>query len=207
MYSVQDSRSSVSKFQLKGGTGARQLLLARTTRNSHAYVMVVCGCQLSAQILPILMSLKEPILSPRATELKARANDFFKSGDFDKAFDMFTAAISEENQSPALYSNRSATAIKMKNFDQALRDAEKAVKVSGSPHYQTSADAFIGCSLMPTGIKPMAGLLQHTSALVNNRITSLLSTDNAEFKCRPISGSSYLLFESCRHLEGRAPKG
>ena len=77
------------------------------------------------------MSLKEPTLSTRAAELKAQANDLFKSGNFDKAFDMFTAAISEENQSPALYSNRSATAIKMKNFDQALKDAEKAVKVSG----------------------------------------------------------------------------
>ena len=78
------------------------------------------------------MSSKEPTLSPRAAELKAEANNLFKSGGFDKAFDVFTAAISEENQSPALYSNRSAAAMKMKNFDQALRDAEKAVKVSGT---------------------------------------------------------------------------
>jgi len=78
------------------------------------------------------MSSKEPTLSPRAAELKAEANSFFNSGAFDKAFNVFTAAISEENQSPALYSNRSATAMKMKNFDQALKDAEKAVKVSGT---------------------------------------------------------------------------
>jgi tetratricopeptide (TPR) repeat protein len=79
-----------------------------------------------------LMSSKEPILSPQAAELKAQANDLFKSGDFDQAFDVFTAAISEENHSPALYSNRSATAMKMKNFDQALKDAEKAVKARGT---------------------------------------------------------------------------
>ena len=78
------------------------------------------------------MSSKEPTLSPRAAELKAEANKLLKSGGFGKAFDVFTAAISEENQSPALYSNRSATAMKMKNFDQALRDAEKAVKVKGT---------------------------------------------------------------------------
>jgi len=78
------------------------------------------------------MSSKEPTLSPRAAELKAEANNFFKRGAFDKAFDVFSAAISEENQSPALYSNQSATAMKMKNFDQALKDAEKAVKVSGT---------------------------------------------------------------------------
>ena len=66
---------------------------------------------------------------PSAAALKAQANNLFKSGDFDKAFDVFTAAISEENQSPALYSNRSAAAMKMKNFGQALKDAEKAVKV------------------------------------------------------------------------------
>ena len=75
------------------------------------------------------MSSKEPTLSPRAAELKAQANNLFKSGDFGKAFDVFTAAISEENQSPALYSNRSAASMKMKNFGQALKDAEKAVKV------------------------------------------------------------------------------
>jgi len=72
------------------------------------------------------------MLSPRAAELKAEANNPFKRGAFDKAFDVFSAAISEENQSPALCSSRSATAMKMKNFDQALRDAEKAVKVSGT---------------------------------------------------------------------------
>ena len=72
------------------------------------------------------------MLSPRAAELKAQANDLFKSGDFEKAFDVFTAAISEESQSPTLYSNRSATAMKMKNFAQALKDAEKAVKVRRS---------------------------------------------------------------------------
>jgi len=75
------------------------------------------------------MSLKEPTLSPHAAELKSRANDLFKDGKFTQAFDVFTAAISEAENSPTLYSNRSAAAIRMKNFAQALKDAEKAVKV------------------------------------------------------------------------------
>ena len=77
------------------------------------------------------MSLKEPALSPRAAELKSRANGLFKDGKFAQAFDVFTAAISEAKNSPTLYSNRSAAAIQMKNFAQALKDAEKAVKVRG----------------------------------------------------------------------------
>ncbi|KAF8322538.1 hypothetical protein DL93DRAFT_2162669 [Clavulina sp. PMI_390] len=73
------------------------------------------------------MSSKEPTLSPRAAELKAQANDCFKREDFDKAHELFTAAIVEESSSPALYSNRSATCVKLKRYKAALKDAEKAL--------------------------------------------------------------------------------
>lgn len=75
------------------------------------------------------MSSKEPVLSPHASELKAQADKHFKLGDFSKAFKKYTAVITEELRSPAIYSNRSATAVKLKKFAQALKDAEKAVQV------------------------------------------------------------------------------
>lgn len=80
------------------------------------------------------MSSKEPILSSRASELKAEANNCFRSGDYDKAFELFTDAIAEEGRSPAMYSNRSATAIKLGKFPQALNDTEKAGKVRCGSH-------------------------------------------------------------------------
>jgi len=80
------------------------------------------------------MPSTEPTLSPRTAELKAKANDLFKKGDFAGAFDAFSTAISEGGQSHALlFSNRSAAAMKLGNFTQALKDAEKAVKVRCNP--------------------------------------------------------------------------
>lgn len=80
----------------------------------------------------LAMSTKEPTLSPHITDLKAQANQMFKTGNFEKAYKLFTTAIAQETRSPALFSNRSATAIKLKKFTQALKDAEKAVKVGAN---------------------------------------------------------------------------
>lgn len=76
------------------------------------------------------MSAKEPTLTPKVVELKSRANDAFKNGDFQQAYDLYTSAIYQEKLSPALFSNRSAAAIKLENYTQALKDAQKAVKVA-----------------------------------------------------------------------------
>lgn len=44
------------------------------------------------------------------------------------AFIAYTAAIAEAPTSPALFSNRSATALKLRHFNHALSDAKKAVE-------------------------------------------------------------------------------
>lgn len=87
----------------------------------------------STNQLDAAMSSKEPTLTSSVSELKIRANDCFRSGDYDQAFELFSAAIAEEKRSPALFSNRSATAMKLKKFPQALSDAEKSVKVCRGP--------------------------------------------------------------------------
>lgn len=75
------------------------------------------------------MSSKEPHFSPRADQLKSLGNARFKSTEFQKAFILYTAAIVEEPNSPTLFSNRSATAIKLKHPDQAIPDAQRAIQV------------------------------------------------------------------------------
>lgn len=77
----------------------------------------------------ITMSSKEPPLSPRAEQLKALGNSRFKAAEYSKAFILYTAAIVEESNSPALFSNRSATAIKLRHPDQAISDAQRAIQV------------------------------------------------------------------------------
>ncbi|KAF8322537.1 hypothetical protein DL93DRAFT_2071335, partial [Clavulina sp. PMI_390] len=126
------------------------------------------------------MSSKEPALSPRAAELKAQANDFFKREDFEKAHELFTAAIAEESSSPALYSNRSATCVKLKKYKAALKDAEKTVKVnpyqlnSSSPreNIPPANRTRVDPSWTLTGIKPMAASLQHKSYYVGCTVIS-----------------------------------
>ena len=94
------------------------------------------------------MSKKEPTLAPQVTEIKTRANDQFKKGDFKKARALFTEAIGLEKSSPALYSNRSAANIKLQRYEDALKDAEKATKVrSTSPRLNHRESVLTNCIL------------------------------------------------------------
>lgn len=65
-----------------------------------------------------------------ADEYKAQGNQFFAAKDFTKAIELFTKAI-EASPEPnhVLYSNRSACYASLKNFSNALSDAEECVKI------------------------------------------------------------------------------
>uniref|UniRef100_A0A6T2K395 peptidylprolyl isomerase n=1 Tax=Eutreptiella gymnastica TaxID=73025 RepID=A0A6T2K395_9EUGL len=61
---------------------------------------------------------------------KALGNDAFRSGEYEKAIEHYTKAIDakvEDNLAP-LYSNRSASYLKLDRKEEALADAEKAVE-------------------------------------------------------------------------------
>lgn len=75
------------------------------------------------------MSASSTPLSPRAEVLKAEGNQLFNQGEWSQAFIMYSNAISAAPQNAVLYSNRSATAIKMGNYKHALLDAKKAVEL------------------------------------------------------------------------------
>lgn len=65
-----------------------------------------------------------------AEEYKAQGNQFFAAKDFTKAIEFFTKAI-EASPTPnhVLYSNRSACYASLKNFTNALQDAEECVSI------------------------------------------------------------------------------
>jgi stress-induced-phosphoprotein 1 len=68
-----------------------------------------------------------------AEEYKAQGNKHFAAKEFTEAIEAFTKAI-EASPEPnhVLYSNRSGSYASLKNFKNALEDAEECVKINGS---------------------------------------------------------------------------
>ncbi|CCG24152.1 Sti1 protein [Candida orthopsilosis Co 90-125] len=66
-------------------------------------------------------------------EYKAEGNKYFAAKEFEKAIESFTKAI-EASPEPnhVLYSNRSGSYASLKEYDQALKDAEECIKINPS---------------------------------------------------------------------------
>ncbi|CAI6081430.1 unnamed protein product [Clonostachys chloroleuca] len=64
-----------------------------------------------------------------ADELKALGNKAIAEKNFDEAIDKFTQAIALQPENHILYSNRSAAYASKKEWDNALRDAEKTTEI------------------------------------------------------------------------------
>ncbi|KIK65718.1 hypothetical protein GYMLUDRAFT_367459 [Collybiopsis luxurians FD-317 M1] len=60
-----------------------------------------------------------------ANALKDQGNKAFAAKDWDKAIDLFSQAIAIDGSNHVLYSNRSAAYSGKRNWDEALKDAEK----------------------------------------------------------------------------------
>lgn len=78
----------------------------------------------------------EPQLNEELALLKDEGNNFFRSGDFLKAAGSYTKAIKAAGKDAAerielapIYSNRSASFLKLSKVKQALQDAEVCVKL------------------------------------------------------------------------------
>ncbi|XP_068729564.1 stress-induced-phosphoprotein 1-like [Montipora capricornis] len=65
----------------------------------------------------------------KAAELKNKGNTFLQAGDFAKAIECYTEAISLNPSEHVFYSNRSAAYAKDKKYEQALADAKKCVEL------------------------------------------------------------------------------
>ena len=63
-------------------------------------------------------------------ELKAEGNRLFKEGNFIKARDKYSEGLKHDPSNSILYSNRSLTSIKLKDFDLALSDASQCIELN-----------------------------------------------------------------------------
>jgi stress-induced-phosphoprotein 1 len=64
-----------------------------------------------------------------AEELKNQGNLLFSSGNFEEAVDVFTLAITADPENAVLYSNRSAAHASLKQWSEALSDAQKTTEL------------------------------------------------------------------------------
>lgn len=64
-----------------------------------------------------------------AEELKNQGNLLFSSGNFEEAVDVFSLAISSDPNNAVLYSNRSAAYASLKQWTEAIEDAEKTTEL------------------------------------------------------------------------------
>ncbi|TPX57936.1 hypothetical protein SpCBS45565_g06587 [Spizellomyces sp. 'palustris'] len=64
-----------------------------------------------------------------AEDFKTRGNKAFSSGQFDEAIKLFSQAIEMDPSNHVLYSNRSAAYASLKDYQNALQDAEKTVQL------------------------------------------------------------------------------
>ena len=65
-------------------------------------------------------------------EWKEKGNDWFKSGEYEKAIECYDQAISMNNQESVYFSNRSNCLLLLGRKEEALRDAENSVELEES---------------------------------------------------------------------------
>ncbi|PRP76398.1 stress-induced protein sti1-like protein (ISS) [Planoprotostelium fungivorum] len=68
-------------------------------------------------------------MSAAALEAKNQGNAAFSAGNYEEAVKHFTTAIGHDAGNHVLYSNRSAAYASLKNYQQALEDANQTVKI------------------------------------------------------------------------------
>ena len=65
-----------------------------------------------------------------AVTLKDEGNKLFKEGKYAEACEKYTEALKHDPTNSVIYSNRSVTHIKLKNYQHALSDAQECIKLN-----------------------------------------------------------------------------
>lgn len=71
--------------------------------------------------------------------LKDKGNAFFQSGNYQAAINAYSLAIRLNPKMPALYSNRAACHLKIRNFFKCIEDSSKAIDLLHPPVPQNAA--------------------------------------------------------------------
>lgn len=79
---------------------------------------------------------------------KSLGNEQFKLKNFEKAIEFYTQAILENPTDHTIFGNRSASYHNLKNFENALKDAEECIKIKDdwTKGYQRKGMALHGMS-------------------------------------------------------------
>ncbi|KAK1421432.1 hypothetical protein QVD17_23765 [Tagetes erecta] len=70
--------------------------------------------------------------TPMASDLAAKAKEAFIDDHFELAVDLYSQAISIDPNKPDFFSDRAQANIKLKNFTEAVADANKAIELDSS---------------------------------------------------------------------------
>lgn len=65
----------------------------------------------------------------QAEQLKRQGNSALQEGNMEEAIQLYSEAIRLDPDNHILYSNRSAAYAKLQEYEKALEDAEKTVKL------------------------------------------------------------------------------
>ncbi|MCJ1478230.1 hypothetical protein MMC13_006907 [Lambiella insularis] len=68
-------------------------------------------------------------MATSALVLKEQGNQAFKAGDFKSAEELYSRAIQKDSSSPALFTNRAFSRIKLQSFDACIDDCIKAIEL------------------------------------------------------------------------------
>lgn len=71
--------------------------------------------------------------------MRDKANEFFKAGNYQAAVNAYTTALRYSPKMPALYSNRAACHLKLRNFFKTIEDCSKAIDLLHPPVPQNAA--------------------------------------------------------------------
>lgn len=74
------------------------------------------------------LKVTHPLSTPQSPVFQNLGNDAFKNHNFEKAKDLYSQAIQLE-PNPVFYSNRAVACFELDEFEESLRDAEKALEI------------------------------------------------------------------------------
>ncbi|KAJ3275200.1 PsbP domain-containing protein 3, chloroplastic [Terramyces sp. JEL0728] len=111
------------------------------------------------EILPLEISEQDKL---KAEQLKKTANDYFKDGDYEKATDFYTQAISFNPQVCQYFSNRSLAYYRLELYGQAIQDASDAIKVNPDfdKAYYRRATALVALGRLKEATKDLTKVIQ-----------------------------------------------
>jgi len=110
-------------------------------------------------------------MSTSAEGYKDKGNEEFKKGNYDKAIEFYTYATEMDPKNHTFYTNRALCYEKMKRYDKALKDADRAISLKSDwakGHYRRGM-----------ALKEMGQFLDAMNAF---EVCTRLDKDNQEFK-------------------------